>query len=71
MMPLSPRLDNFGITISVADLPPYTQLAYKYIRIPDWLKWIAPRARKEYKRCLIKRQLEMLNKTIEEGSRFI
>jgi len=67
-------LEDIAIKISVSDLPPYTPLAYKYIRLPDWLKWIKwirPKARAEYERCLLERQLIMLNKTIKEGNKYI
>ena len=64
-------LENIGITISMADLPPYTKLAYKYINLPYWLKWIAPKAKKEYERCLIERQIILLDKTITEGNKYI
>ena len=45
-------LNSFGISVAFPPLPEFTQLARSYLHTPRVLRWMRPRARREYGRCV-------------------
>ena len=66
-------LDQIRITIKLGEigLTPYSDLSLRYARLPRWLKWIRPKARKEYKAIELERMVQLLDHTIQTGMKYI
>jgi hypothetical protein len=45
-------LNSFGISVAFPPLPGFTPLARSYLHTPRILRWMRPRARREYERCV-------------------
>ncbi|MFA5379883.1 MAG: hypothetical protein WC455_29255 [Dehalococcoidia bacterium] len=70
-------LDSFGISAAFPPLPGFTPLARSYLHTPRILRWMRPRARREYERCVrirteawrayvLSRAEKMMQKTCQE-----
>jgi cell division inhibitor SulA len=64
-------LDNIGVTVDTRKLTQLSRLARSYGRTPRWLRWLRPRAKEEWLRCKLLRQLEIMSLTMDASLRAI